>query len=73
MEKMVFKCALLSGDLAITMQLISLLSAELILWPICALSRFRLSPKSLETSQHGGQGLLSPFYPTFSSFVNSFP
>ena len=53
--------ALLSGGL---------LSTELIFWAICALCRFRLSPKSLETSHHGGQSILSPFYPTFSSFIN---
>ena len=63
-KKMVFQSTLLSGGL---------LSAELIFWSICAVSMFRLSPKSLETSHHGCQGLLSPLYPTFSSFVNIFP
>ena len=57
----------------INMHLISLLSAELILWPICALSRSRLSPKSLETSQHGGQGLLSPFYSHLFEFRKFLP
>ena len=57
----------------INMHLISLLSAELILWPICALSRFRISPKSLETSQHGGQGLLSPFYSHLFEFRKFLP
>ena len=77
MEKMVIKCALLSGDLAktincINMQL-SLLSAELILWPICALSRFRLSPKSLETSQHSGQGFFEPLLSHLFEFRKFLP
>ena len=62
-----------SNASCINMHLISLLSAELILWPICALSRFRLSPKSLETSQHGGQGLLSPFYSHLFEFRKFLP
>ena len=65
MEKMFFsKWVLLSGGL---------LSAALIFLSICTLSRIRLSPKNIETSNHGGQGLLTPFHPTFSSFVNFFP
>ena len=73
MEKMVFQRALLSGGLTKAIAVLYAADKVCSFWSICALSRFRLSPKSLETSHHGGKGLLSPFYPNFSSFVISFP